>query len=134
MKKTTMIKKTTPAPIDWRKITTWKKVCQVNGISTKLPAFLEVEEDLRAYLKAVYQLTHITKALNGTDKIDFTDGKWKYWPRFWVNKSGSGFSFTYYDYWFTFSDVGSRLSFLSSEKAMHSAKHFEKIHIIHQLK
>lgn len=54
----------------------------------------------------------IVSAYNEGKLPDFTDGTWKYYPRFIMGSpSGVGFSFFVYDDWRTSSDVGARLVF-----------------------
>lgn len=55
---------------------------------------------------------------------DWTNSKQtKYFPWFDLS-SGVGFSGSRYDHWYTFSSVGSRLAFKSSDLALHAVKQF----------
>ncbi len=54
----------------------------------------------------------IVEAYNENKLPDFTDGTLKYWPYFKMGSpSGDRFSYYVFDFWFTFSGVGSRLCF-----------------------
>ena len=54
----------------------------------------------------------IVSAYNEGNLPDFTDGTWKYYPRFIMGSpSGVGFSCDVYDGWDTYSHVGARLVF-----------------------
>lgn len=120
--------------INWQDIKDWKTVCKVNGISEKLPKLIEIPKEFRPRMIADYVLMQVTKALNGKWKVNYKDpNQYKYFPWFYVNASGAGFTGSFYGRWNASSNVGSRLCFESSEKALHSAKHFEKYHIDHQL-
>lgn len=137
----TKTKKTSPKvpanklEIHWSKIKNWKTVCKVNGIPETLPKLLEIQKELRTRMIADYQLMQITKAINGKWKCNYKDpNQYKYFPYFWVDSSGFGFSGTFYVGWNAGTYVGSHLCFETREQALHSGKYFKKIHINHQLK
>jgi hypothetical protein len=73
-------------------------------------------------------LVIIAKAINGDWVPDWTDSsQWKYYPWFEMGSS-SGVGFSYHDYvaWRTYSTVGSRLCFKSSDLAKHAGQLFEQ--------
>jgi hypothetical protein len=72
----------------------------------------------------------ITEALNEGWTPDWTDGNWnKYYPWFKMGSpSGVGFSYLGYAGWRSYSYVGSRLCFKSSELAEYAGKTFESIY------
>ncbi len=98
------------------------------------------EEDQQSILDD-YSLKVVVEAINQ----EFNDGKkWipnyndkskaKYEPRFWVeadeeNPAGFGFSNSYYDYWHTGTDVGSRLCYISPEAWKHGVTTFKELYI-----
>lgn len=103
-----------------------------------------IEEDLKKYINANFELVIITKARNleysqsqGLEKAwrpDYTNrSEGKYTPWFEVDKSGSGFSYSDCDGWLTHTFVGSRLCFPTADMAIDMANDFKPLHLINQL-
>lgn len=66
----------------------------------------------------------ITKAFNeGWEPNWSNSSEYKYVPYFQI--LGVGFSHSYYGYWYTFSNVGSRLCFKSKELCLFAIKQFK---------
>ena len=72
----------------------------------------------------------IAKALNEGWTPDWSNSnEYKYTPYFKMGSpSGGGFSYDGYVHWFTYSHVGSRLCFKSSELAKYAGTQFEDIY------
>ena len=132
------------------KITSFETACKfLKKDANKLPIVKGLDKRYQKYLIANYKLAIITEALNkeysqqnGLKKTwepDFTQpNQWKYFPWFEVKADskrtgGFGFSYTDYDLWHTFTSVGSRFCFPTSELAIYSGKQFEKLHLENQL-
>lgn len=69
----------------------------------------------------------------GDEEIDFTKTNWKYAPWFYIEKddkkpSGFGLSGTHCGSWATDTTVGSRLSFLGSQKAKNFGNQFKELY------
>lgn len=120
-------------------IKTLEDACTALGttVSEQFPA--EAMQHLTDDEKAYRELKLIAKALNlsedgNTWEPDWSDSsEWKYFPWMQVdtsdgNKAGSGFS--YYDdvYGRTYSCVGSRLCFRSSELARYAGRQFADVY------
>lgn len=74
------------------------------------------------------QAVVIAKALQDGWVADFSDSdQWKYTAYYKISSSGGFVSFDF-DYWFTFSAVGSRLCFPTSELAKYFGTQFIEIH------
>lgn len=108
-----------------KKIKTFEDACKKLGIDpTKLPDVSMLPEADGQALLAQYKLTVIARALNGGWVPDWDNGRFdKYYP--WFRMSSSpGFSFYDFDYVHSFSLVGSRLCYKSSELAEYAGKQF----------
>ncbi|MGE8528472.1 hypothetical protein [Chryseobacterium rhizosphaerae] len=79
---------------------------------------------------AYRQVKLIVKVLNEGWVPDWTNSnETKYYPWFKMgSSSGSGFSYHVYDYWGSFSYVGSRLCFKSRELAEYAGEQFTEIY------
>lgn len=92
-------------------------------------------EDRKAVL-AVAKLFTAHKAHNQANGFvaDWSNpNQWKYNAAHYIEKdtskpSGLGFAYTYYAYWITRTDVGSRLSVGTETEARHIAKAFEHLY------
>jgi hypothetical protein len=99
-----------------------------------LPDVAAFPEEHQKALTAHAQLIIIAQALNEGWKPDWNDGnQYKYYPWFEVQASadkpsGFGFSYTYYDYWYSFASVGSRLCFKSRTLALYAGKQFADLY------
>lgn len=129
-------------PKDFTEITTIEAAFEDRKIDYKImPDLSMLPERFREPMIGFYEMMVATEAVNGTEgKLpDYTDGSWKYTPWLGVdaNKkhpSGFGFSCTNCAYWYTYTAVGSRLSLIDSERALHVARNFHSSHIKHKLK
>lgn len=113
------------------RVKTFKDACEAIGV---IPA-----DDVAAYgvppilkkdvasLQAYPKLIIIARALNEGWEPDFNNSsEYKYYP--WFKNSGSGFSYHGYVYSFTFTCVGARLCFKTSELAKYAGAQFESIY------
>lgn len=104
-----------------------------------LPNLLLLPEKDRKFIEAHYKLTVIAEALNkegnnGQNWIPNWENldERKYYPWVEISKkedgSGFGFSAASYGYGDTCTNVGSRLCFISSERAMYALNQFEELY------
>jgi hypothetical protein len=117
-------------------IKTFEDACKVERLNpTKvLPDFKAFPAGDRKAMIAHAKLVIIAKAANrlANDgkiyKPDWNnDDEYKYYP--WFEMGGSsGFRCGDFGHWLSFSDVGSRLCFKSSEVATHIGKQFEALY------
>jgi hypothetical protein len=119
-------------------IKTFEDACKVLNLesATIIPDFsLFPESDIDAMI-AHAKLIIIAKAINGDWTPDWTDSsQWKYYPWFEMgSSSGVGFSCDGYDFWSTYSGVGSRLCFENREKAKYVGKQFQELYKIYFVK
>lgn len=130
--------------MNWKKITTWEKACEVRGYDpNNLPNVSGLSEKFQKWLIANYKLAVIAEAINTDEngnvwEPDFTNGNWKYFPWFEVKASeekpgGFAFSYSYFGHWYACTSVGSRLCFDSSDKVYHVEKYFEELYLEQQL-
>ena len=121
----------------YTEIKTFEDACKaINVEPTIIPDFSLFPESDQQAIIAHAKLVIIAKAINGEWVPDWTNGKWdKYYPWFKIG-SPSGGGFSYYDYanWHTYSGVGSRLCFESSEKAIYAGKQFEDLYKVYFVK
>lgn len=122
------------------KVKNYEDACQALGLNPlALPDVCALPEKDREYVISNYKLVIITRALNeGWEPNWNDDSEYKYFPWFEVDAdderpAGFGFSGTFYDSWITYSTVGSRLCFKSSELALYAGKQFEELYIKQQL-
>ena len=110
-------------------IQTVEDACNATGMPTT-PEFSEVPEELRAYLKAVYEAVVITKALVGDWKPDWNDWQQRKWfPWFDMQSSGAFvFGDTYYDYSAANAGNASRLCFPTEELAEYAGRQFTDVY------
>lgn len=121
--------------MEYKKITTFKKACEVAKVDPNLlPEVSMLPEKYKKWLITAYKLGIITQAIN-TDQNgnvwepDFTNSaQWKYYPYFWVDPSGFGFSGSDYGCTYAITDLGSRLCFDIREKVYHVQEHFEDLY------
>jgi hypothetical protein len=119
------------------KIKTFKDACKSEGIDpNKKPDVSMLDKKLQKHLLAMWQLIIITAAINREEtgkpwKPDWDNSmEYKYYPWFWMDKSGGGFRFgdTYYVYANSRTGVGSRLCFITRERALYAVKTFIKLY------
>lgn len=115
----------------FNQLKTFEDACAVESLDPKtvIPDFSCYPQQDRKSMIAHAKLVIIIRAANriaNDDKPwfpDFNDSnQWKYYP--WFEKTSSGFRFSADDYWLTYSSVGSRLCFISSEVAEYIAETF----------
>lgn len=110
-----------------KKIKTFQQACKKLGIKPVLPNVSALPKDQQKAIIAHYKLVIIAKALNDSWKPNWKDfSQGKYYP--WFDMSGSGLSYHDYDYGLSFSFVGSRLVFKSSDLAKYVGKQFIKLY------
>ena len=116
-------------------IKSWKDACAYKGVNPNtLPDVSMIKDaSLAGWVVAMYQMAIVTSAINENWEPDYTDGSYKYEPRFWIEKnpktpSGFGFSDTLFDCTISYSYVGSRLCFRSNELRVHAQKFFKKLY------
>ena|SRR5690606_18054221 len=115
-------------------IKTFEDACQVEGLDAAkvIPDFAFFPEKDRNAMQAISKLVIIAKAVNrlandGKEWIpdwnDYSERKYELW--FGMDDDGSsGFRFDVIDDWISFSNVGSRLCFLSREVGKHVGETF----------
>lgn len=102
----------------------------LNHLNIDEDDFNQENEDLEDDEIAYRQIKLISKAFNDGWVPDWTNSnEYKYFPWFKMgSSSGVGFSCDVYDYWITFSNVGFRLCFKSSELAKYAGTQFLDIY------
>ena len=107
-----------------KNIKTFEDACNALGISAaSVPDLSAFPEDHSVSIGAFYKLRIIAQALNDGWQPNWDKGsEYKWVP--WFIMSGSGLSFYVADYWYTNTDVGSRLCFKSRELAEYAATQF----------
>jgi hypothetical protein len=116
----------------YTEIKTFEDACKVLNLDAAkvIPDFslfpVEEQEPMKAHAKLII----IAKAINGDWIPDWKNwDQYKYYP--WFNMgspSGGGFSYRGYDFWRTYSYVGSRLCFETREKAIYAGQTFEELY------
>lgn len=93
------------------------------------PDFNEAPEEVREFLKAIYQAAVITKALVGDWKPNWNDSNQEKWFP-WFRMSSGGFVFDGAGCDYSFADAGyaSRLCFPSEEMAEYAGRQFTDIY------
>ncbi len=93
------------------------------------PEFSEVPEDVREFLKAIYQAAVITKALVGDWKADWSDGNQRKWfPWFRMSSGGFVFHDSYFAYSSAIAGHASRLCFPTEEMAEYAGRQFTDVY------
>ncbi len=93
------------------------------------PDFNEAPEEVREFLKAIYQAAVITKALVGDWKPNWNDSNQEKWfPWFRMSSGGFVFYVTYCDYSDASAGYASRLCFPSEEMAEYAGRQFTDIY------
>lgn len=117
-----------------KQIKTFAEACRALGIDPKvMPGvdMLPVKE--RKAVIAQYKLGIIARAINEGWEPDWSNyNQYKYYPwfKFDTSKKKSCSALSYFDYFYviTFSHVGSRLCYKSSELAEYAGKQFLKLY------
>jgi len=101
----------------WKDITCFEDCCEITGDNPNDPRFNTSDEDdnINRRLKVVM------KAYNGDWKPDWNNNSQRKYYIYWEFVSGAGFRLGYVCHVYSYSSVGSRLSFESYEKAEHAA-------------
>jgi len=110
-------------------IKTFEAACKALGLNPKtVPDFSHAPKQHQAALIAHYKLVIIAEALNEGWKPTWkNDEEYKYYPWFEM-ESSKGFRFCVARYYYSVSDVGSRLCFRSRELAEYAGKTFLKLY------
>lgn len=111
--------------------TSWEQVCKIKGIDpAQLPDVSWMPANMQAYMIAAYKLPIIHDVLNEGHVFDWTNrSEWKYCGWYIMGDgTGSGFSFSGYDYAYTVSFVGARLYLKSGDLVRHANKHFADLY------
>ncbi len=110
---------------DFKEIITWEQVCEANNQRPdQVPGVENLPEEDKEWLLELYKIVKHFKAVKGGKKIDFTDGKPKYFnfPDVEADPSKpSGFGLSFDDNDLSSSDTvaGARLSAFSREQVKH---------------
>ena len=121
--------------MDYKEIKTIEQAFEAKGLAADfVPDVSTYPEEDRAHMITDFKLKTVIAAINGDEKIDWTNtDQRKHYPWWWVLKdeskvSGRGLSLydVYCDYSIT--NVGPRLVFASREKALHGAEHFKALY------
>jgi hypothetical protein len=116
-----------------KQITSFEEACLALNISSQLPSFDAAPVKHQKALIAHYMLIIIVECINDGWQPDWSDGgqkKWELYPDLVEepkNPSGFGLSYHVYDFWFTFTTVGSRLCFKSEDAAKHCFETFKQL-------
>jgi len=109
-------------------IKTVEDACNVTGMPAT-PEFNEVPEELREYLKAVYEAVVITMALVGDWKADWNDSNQRKWfPWFRMSSGGFVFSDSVCAYSYARAGYASRLCFPTEELARYAGRQFTDVY------
>lgn len=93
------------------------------------PDFNEAPEEVREFLKAIYQAAVITKALVGDWKPNWNDSNQEKWfPWFRMSSWGFVFDVTFCAYSIAYAGCASRLCFPSEEMAEYAGRQFTDIY------
>jgi hypothetical protein len=77
------------------------------------------------HIIAYSELIIIVKAYNGYEEPNYNNSsQFKCYPIFKLSSSGVGFSYSDYDFWYTYSSVGSRLDFLNYDNMKDAVNKF----------
>lgn len=115
---------------------TFEDACKVEKLDPKkvIPDFKAFPSKDRKAMIAHAKLVIIARAINRVAnngkqwKPDWKNGQWdKYYPWFYLGGS-SGFRCGDYAYWYSHSNVGSRLCFISRDVAEYAGKKFIKLY------
>ena len=119
-----------------KQLTSFEDACKILGLDAEkvVPDFSNYPEADKKAMIAHAKLVIIAKAANqlandGKEhKPDWNDGKWnKYYPWFYMGGS-LGFRCYDYDYWDSYSNVGSRLCYISREVAEYVQETFFELY------
>ncbi|MDH7463953.1 hypothetical protein QEG73_21810 [Chitinophagaceae bacterium 26-R-25] len=114
-------------------IKTFDDACKALSYSNVVPSFENAPEKHRKALIAHYKLIIVTEAANAGWQPDWADSdqlKYELWPDVIAdNSKPSGFGLAYhdYDFWFSFTCVGSRLCFKSRDVAKYTFEQFKDL-------
>lgn len=116
------------------KIKSFEDACAALELTDALPDVSALPEKHRSALVAHYKLIIIAQAINEGWEPNWNDNnEYKYFPWFEVdandkNPAGFGFSYANFDYWLTFTAVGSRLCFKTRDLALYAGKQFAELY------
>ncbi|WP_379963952.1 hypothetical protein [Epilithonimonas sp. UC225_85] len=109
------------------KVKSFEDACQLLGIEPNLPEVSMLPENHQKAIIAHYKLVIIAQAINENWKPNWDNwNERKYYPWFDLegSSSGSGFSYIGYVFWYTLSNVGSRLCFKTYQLAEYVGQTF----------
>lgn len=112
-------------------VTSYETACSQLGISTELP--FEFDDEFNPFYEEVvarYKLSVIAKALQEGWQPDWTKRDEKKWYVWFEYKAGVGFVVADADYVRTYTCVGSRLCFPTSDLARYFGEQFIELHRI----
>lgn len=106
---------------------TWEDICDQLNIGAELPFASPVNSRQEAF-NSMWILDHLSELawLNSGKVLDWDDMNQKKWFLYFNLNSGFGVSHSLYVRWYTYSTVGSRLSFPTQEWAEYAGKVFLK--------
>lgn len=116
------------------KIKTFEDACKALNISTDVPDFSKSPAHHQKALIAHYKLVIINEALNEGWKPnwgDWNEAKYYAWfdfKRGSDKSSGFGFSYYVWTYSHTYTGVGARLCYKTSDLAKYAGKQFENLY------
>jgi hypothetical protein len=121
--------------MNFKDIKSFSDACKVLGLSEEtLPEVSMLPEKHRKSIIAFYKLVTIIEAINNGWTPNWNDeNQWKYYPWLGVeaseeNPSGSGFSYSNFNYSVSYTKVGSRLCVDSREKANYLGEQFQDLY------
>jgi hypothetical protein len=108
------------------RINTFDDVLEWHGFSKK--TFYSTCQGLEDDEIAYRELKLITRCLNELGPGERLDRNATWYTPYFERRSCFGFEITYYDFWDTYTDVGSRLSYKSDKLALGAGKKFPEIY------
>lgn len=107
-------------------VASFEEACESQGLDPlQLPIVDHLLIEHQRSVVAFYKLSIINGVLNGDWRANWQDyNEYKYYPWFFMDKDGSGFSFAYFGFASDTSTVGSRLVFRTRSLAEYAGKQF----------
>lgn len=108
------------------RIKTFEDACRINGVNPcSILPYQNPKNADEVSINAYAKLVQINKALRENWQADYDNhNQRKYYP--WMTKTGSGLLFVDYLFDFSYSGVGSRLSYPTQEIAEYAGRQFSK--------
>lgn len=120
--------------MNYLEIKTFEDACKALNIDATIPDFSASPAKHQKALAAHYRLVIIVEAVNEGWQPNWTDPneyRYELWPDVEedaTKPSGVGLSYDDFDYWHTFTIVGSRLCFKSRDVAYHTFETFKDLY------